>query len=124
MEFFINHSRKEIEFAGENAHLNKFLVKLNELVEKKNWTMKDDIQLLVLEFDYDNYPDTIDTVRHLINVEDYKIPDEHLIFFVPPEQMQGVYDDYDRELARDEARYGNRERSWSGWDTPSVTSDI
>ena len=126
MEFFINHTHKQIAFAGMNAHLNKFLEKLSELIETKNWTMKDDIQLFL--YDVDTY---IPNLRLLIEENEYVLLDEEFwsVFFPEDEELaQRMEDAYDEELKREaereENRYGDDGRSWSGWDTLGASCDI
>lgn len=127
MEFFINHTHKQIAFAGNNAHLNKFLVKLTELVETKGWSFKDDIQLFIV--DVDPYM-THENVRTLIEDKKYVLLDEEFWYVLFPEEdelaQQMIGEAYDREIAaeiaRDDNRYGDR--GWSGWDTPGATCDV
>lgn len=113
MEFFINHTRKQVEFAGSNAHLNKFLDKLLELVETKKWSLKDDIQLY------------IHGVDPCVRLEDgYDLDDEYWAIFFPDESEEAVYESYEREIARETAMYADDNREWLGWDTPGATTDI
>jgi hypothetical protein len=112
MEFFINHTQKQIEFAGRNAHLNKFLDKLLELVETKKWSLKDDIQLYIHIVD--------DEVR--VPLDGYTLSDEFRWYFFPEEEeARMIGEAYDREVMA-EKEHG--ERAWSGWDTPWATCDI
>ena len=111
MEFFINHTQKQIEFAGRNAHLNKFMVKLLELVETKKWSLKDDIQLYIHNVD--------EEVRACV---EYELSDEfRYLFFPEEEEARMIGEAYDREVMR-EREHG--ERAWSGWDMPGSSFDI
>ena len=121
MEFFINHTRKAIEFAGMNAHLNKFLERLSELVETKNWSLKDDIQLFIVEFDEPEF------VRSLIEDKKYTYDEEYYYVFFPEEEeaLARAYDEeVEQEMLREQNRYGDDGRSWSGWDTSGASCDI
>ena len=120
MEFFINHTRKAIEFAGENAHLNKFLEKLSELVETKGWSFKDDIQLYIV--DVDPYM-TKGTICELIDEKKYTYDEEYYYVFFPEEENAMVRA-YDEEVQREMLREQNRYGEWLGWDTPGATCDI
>lgn len=120
MEFFVNHTRKEIEFAGEDAHLNKFLGRLLELVETNHWDLKDDIQLLIMETD-----DVYQRVRRWVEDDEYDLNMDYWYVFFPEDDLD-LHAAYDNEIAqeilRDNNRYGDR--GWSGWDTPGATCDV
>jgi hypothetical protein len=121
MEFFINHTRKAIEFAGMNAHLNKFLERLSELVETKGWSFNDDIQLFIVDVD------ASDNVCLLIEDKKYEYDPEYYCIFYPEEEeaMIRAYDEeVEQEMLREQNRYGDDGRSWSGWDTPGASCDI
>jgi hypothetical protein len=120
MEFFINHTHKQIVFAGENAHLNKFLDKLLELVETKKWSLKDDIQMYIHGVDSD------EEVCECIEEKGYYLDEEYWYIFFPDDdaEQQMIGEAYDRELARDEKMYGEDDRAWSGWDTAGASSDV
>jgi hypothetical protein len=118
MEFFINHTRKQIEFAGDDAHLNKFLGKLLELVETKDWSLDDDIQM------YIHGVDTDEEVRVCVELNGYELSEEYWYVFFPYEEedVQMICEAYDRELAREANNY--TEPAWSGWDTLGATCDV
>ena len=118
MEFFINHTHKQIEFAGRNAHLNKFLDKLQELVETKKWSLKDDIQLYIHGVDADT------EVSICVYDKGYDLPEECWYILFPEESEQLVHESYEREIARETAMYADDDRAWLGWDTAGATSDI
>jgi hypothetical protein len=128
MEFYINHTHKQIAFAGNNAHLNKFLETLSELVETKNWALKDDVQLFLLDVDSCI---TRETIRTLLEQKQYTLLDEEFwtVFFPEDEDLaQRMEDAYDeevrREIERDNNTYGDDGRGWSGWETPGATCDV
>ena len=118
MEFFINHTHKQIEFAGNNAHLHKFLDRLSELVETKKWSFKDDIQLYIHGVDAER------DVRARVEHNGYNLDEEYWYVFFPDESEEQVYESYERELAREAASYADDDRHWSGWDTVGATTDI
>ena len=106
-----------------NAHLNKFLEKLSELVETKGWSFKDDVQLYIA--DVDPYM----TNHHactLIEEKGYTYDQEYYYVFYPEEEemMGKAYDEeLERERQREYNRYGQDDRSWSGWST-GATCDV
>lgn len=120
MEFFINHTQKQIEFAGRNAHLNKFMVKLLELVETKKWSLKDDIQLYIHDTDAD------DDVRACVEYKEYELSDEfRYLFFPEEEEARMIGEAYDREVMLEREREREHgDRAWSGWDMPGSSFDI
>ena len=121
MEFFINHTLKQVEFAGENAHLNKFMDKLLELVETKKWSLKDDIQLYIHGVDPEK------ELRVRIEHGEYDLVEEYWYIFFPEEAEQRMIGEaYERELAREVERDIGiyEERGWSGWDIAGATSDV
>lgn len=116
MEFFINHTRKQIEFAGENAHYNNFLVTLSRLVDTKGWTFKDDIQIYIDQYDDDSVRIEI---LNFIDYKEYSMSEEYYyIFFREGEAIEELYD---RELERDTLKYGDG--SWQGWDSDGASFD-
>jgi len=125
MEFFVNHTRKSVEFAGIHAHLNKFLVRLNELVATKNWELTDDVCLIGMDIDSE---DTIESVRTFIFNDAYAIDDEYYEMFLRPEDLAVTSEQYERELS-DDSGSGNWGVSWwPGWNgqagDPHVTTDV
>ena len=116
MEFFINHTQKQIEFAGEDAHLNKFLGKLRELVEVKNWSLDDDIEMYIHSVDPEY------SVQVCVEKNGYHLDEEYWYLFFPDESERMISESYDREMAHDIKT--EDDTTWSGWDTVGATCDV
>ncbi len=90
--------------------------------------MKDDIQLFL--YDVDTYM-ARENIRLLLESKDYTLLDEEFwtLFFPEDDDLaQRMIESYDyevrREAEREQNRYGDDDRGWSGWDTAGATCDI